>query len=116
MASESEKQNRLWATFVHLSAFVGLFIPLGNILAPLIIWLLKRNESSLVDEEGKKSLNFQVSITIYSVIAGILTVILIGIPLLIALVIYDVVTVIIASIKTNNGEKYNYKFSLHLIK
>ena len=69
-----------------------------------------------MDDQGKESLNFQISMTIYFIISAILTVILIGIVLLIALAIFDIVVLIIATIKANGGEKYRYPLTIRLIK
>ena len=112
-----ENQERTWGMLCHLtalSAFIG--IPLGNIIGPLIIWLVKKEELPLVDAEGKESLNFQISMTIYAAIAFILSLIVIGIFLIIAIIVLDVVLVILATVKTSNGEKYTYPFTLRLIK
>jgi len=112
-----QKQERLWAMLCHLTALVGFVgVPFGNILGPLVVWLVKKGESPVVDQNGKESLNFQITVAIAGIIAGILTFIIIGIPLLIAIVVADLVFVIIATVKTNNGESYQYPFSLKLIK
>jgi uncharacterized Tic20 family protein len=113
---ESQKANT-WAMFCHLSALsLFLGIPVGNIIVPLIIWLVKKDELALVDEQGKESLNFQISMTIYAFVAGILSFAFIGIPLLIIIGVIDIVLVIIASVKTNQGEKYQYPFTIRFIK
>ncbi len=115
--SEFDKDNRLWAMLCHLSTFAGLIIPIiGNIVAPLIIWAMKKDEMPLVDDQGKEALNFQISITIYGIIAGFLCFILIGIPIVIALYIFSIVMTIIAAIKANEGEKYRYPLCIRLIK
>lgn len=112
-----QKQERMWGMLCHLTALVAFIgIPFGNILGPLVIWLLKRNEIPLVDEQGKEALNFQISMTIYAIVAGLLIFIVIGIPLLIGLAIANLVLVIIASMKVNNGEKYQYPVTIRLIK
>ena len=58
-------QARSWAMWCHLSALAGLVVPLGNILGPLIVWQMKRNEFPSVDAHGKAALNFQLSALIY---------------------------------------------------
>ena len=106
-----------WAMLCHLlglCAFVG--IPFGNIIGPLVVWLIKGKEYSFVDDQGKEALNFQISMTIYGIIAGILVVIFIGWFLLLALLIADIVFIIIASIKANDGEAYRYPYIIRLIK
>jgi uncharacterized Tic20 family protein len=116
MAAMEEKEARTWAMFCHIGAFAGYIIPFGHIIAPLIIWLIKKDESSLVDDQGKESLNFQISMTIYAIIALLLTLILVGYILFVALMIFDLVMVIIAAVRTNSGEKYRYPLCIRLIK
>jgi len=112
-----DPKHRTWATFCHLSALLGLIgIPLANILGPFVIWLLKRNEIPLVDVEGKEALNFQISMSLYMLLAALLIFVFIGFLLLPLLVIVDLVCIIIASIKTSNGEKFKYPITIRLIK
>ncbi len=102
-----KKENRNWAMATHLSALIGLIgIPLGNIIGPLVVWLLKREEHKFIDRSGKESLNFQISMTIYGLVAFATVLIGIGIILLPIILIANFVLVIIASIKTSDGEKY----------
>ena len=111
------KDERTWAMLCHFSAlliFVG--IPFSNILAPLIIWLIKKEEMPFVEDQGKEVLNFQISMTIYLLISGILCFILIGIPFVIGLVIFNVIITIIAGIKAIDGKSYQYPINLRLIK
>jgi uncharacterized Tic20 family protein len=115
MATTTEQDSRTWAMFCHLGAFAGYIIPFGHIIAPLIIWLIKRDESPLVADQGKESLNFQLSMTLYAIIAGLLIVIFIGFILLFALMIFDVIMVIIATVRANAGEKYRYPLSIRFV-
>ena len=101
----------------HASALVGFFVPwAGHILGPLIIWLAKRGDSPEIDAHGKESLNFQISMLIYSLIAGVLCLVLIGFVLLGILHILNLVLVIIASIQASEGKLYRYPISIRLIK
>lgn len=106
---------RTLAMMCHLSAFAGLFVPLGNIWGPLIFWLVKKDEIADVDLHGKESLNYQISMTIYIFVSVLLSLLLIGIPLLIGLTIYWIVAVIIASVRANNGELYRYPLTIRFI-
>ncbi len=108
--------NKNWAMLCHLSAFVGYFFPFGNIIGPLVIWLMKKDEIPAVDEHGKESLNFQISTTIYAIIASALILVAVGILLLPIVIIMQVVFVIIASLKANNGESYRYPLTIRFIK
>jgi uncharacterized protein len=75
-----QKDERTWATFVHLAGIVGAMLlhSVGNIIAPLAIWLIKRNDSGFVNEEGKEALNFQLTIGIVNAIIGVLSAIRLG--------------------------------------
>ncbi len=112
----TEKRERTWGMLCHLLALSGFIIPFGHILGPLIMWLIKKDESAFVDYNGKESLNFQISVTIYGIVAGILTLVLIGIPLLFALGVFDIVMVITATVRANKGEKYHYPLTIRFIK
>ena len=121
--TSSDPSVRTWCMLAHLSAFAGLIVPMGNVIGPLIVWLLKRDQSAEIDEHGKESVNFQISMTIYiaglSVIAFILMFILIGfllIPVIVIMFIVDAVFVIIASIKANDGQMYRYPLTIRLVK
>ncbi|MFQ5707475.1 MAG: DUF4870 domain-containing protein [bacterium] len=115
MSQTEEQQARNWAMLCHLAGLAGYIVPLGNILGPLAIWLIKKDELPLVDEQGKEALNFQISITIYVFAAAILSIVLIGLPLLFGLLIAQIVLVIVAAVKVNNGESYSYPFTIRLI-
>jgi uncharacterized protein len=113
----SEPGNvRSWCAACHLSALAGFIVPaLGHIFGPLIVWLVKRSESSEIDAHGKEALNFQISMLIYNVIAGILCLVLIGFVLLAILHILNVVFVIIAALRAGEGQFYRYPFTIRFI-
>jgi len=116
MVEKKAGDERTWAMFCHLSAlslFVGL--PFGNVIIPLVIWLLKRDESDLINENGKESINFQISVTIYLIVAGLLCLIAIGFIILPVILIADLVLVIKASVQVSGGEEFKYPFSIHFI-
>lgn len=114
--SDVSKDERTWGMLCHLVAFSGCIIPLGNILGPLVIWLIKKDELPFVDDQGKESINFQLTMFFAAIISGILVVVFIGIPLLVILGIYWIVIVIIATIKANEGVRYRYPYAIRLIK
>ena len=111
---------RTWRVLCHASALIGFVTPkIGHILPPLIIWLLKREESPEIDEHGKESLNFQISMFIYDVVILASCFLLIGLlllPLLIILHLLNLVFVIVASIQASEGKLYRYPLSIRLIK
>ena len=110
--SETERN---WAMLCHLSAFAGFFFPFGGIIGPLICWLTRRDESSWVNINGKASLNFQLSMLLYMVLAIPLCFIIIGIPIVMLLGILKVVCIIIASVKAPKGELFRYPMAIPFI-
>lgn len=96
--------------------FSSMFVPLGNIIAPIVIWQLKKNESPFVVEQAKESLNFQISLIIYCIISLLLIFIIVGFFLIFALVIFGLITVIVAGVKANDGVPYRYPLTIRFVK
>lgn len=113
---EVSRSEKNYAMLCHLVAFSGFIIPFGSIIGPLVMWLIKKEESEFINYHGKESLNFQISIAIYAIISGILALVLIGILFLIALGIIWIVFIIIASVKTSEGEEYRYPLTIRFVK
>lgn len=111
----TETEERKWAMFSHIGTFSTFFVPFGNFIAPLIIWQVKKHESDFIVEHSKESLNFQISIFLYSIIAGILIIVFIGFFLLFAIGLFDIVMVIIAGIRANDGHYYRYPLTIRFI-
>ena len=107
---------RTWCILAHATALVGFLVPIaGHIVGPLIVWLAKRQDSPEIDAHGKGSMNFQISMLIWNVIAGILCLVLIGIPILILLHLLNIIFVIVASIQASEGKLYRYPLAIRLI-
>jgi len=160
MATVLTKHERNLSAIIHASTFSKYFIPFGNFILPLILWMANKKEYEFVDYNGKQALNFQISMLLYSIIAG-----LISIPFFIGfwpevfdgdffgfhrlsdlnnlnihissddfrfgrlfwpvgvtgiiqagLVIVNVVYSILATIRTNEGERFQYPFTIKFIK
>jgi len=112
-----DKQVRIWGMLCHATALIGIIgIPFGNIAGPLIIWLLKKNTNTFVDEQGKESLNFQLSMTIYALFAALLFLMKMGMFFLLIIAGINFILVVLASIKALNGESYTYPFKIQFIK
>jgi uncharacterized Tic20 family protein len=111
-----DSETRMWGMLCHLSALSAYVTGFGGILGPLIIWLVKKDEMPFVDDQGKESLNFQISMLIYHLVGAALLLCIIGIPVLILLSAMNIVLIVVASIKANSGEAYRYPLTLRLIK
>lgn len=98
--------------FCHLSAFAGFFFPFGGIIGPVICWISRKDESEWINANGKASLNFQISMLLYTVLLIPLCFIIVGIPLLVALMVLEFVCVIVASIRAAKGELFKYPLSI----
>ncbi len=111
------KEEKTNAMICHLLAFLSFAgIPFGGILGPLIFWVIKKDESDFLDACGKEAISFQIAMLIYSIIAIVLCLILIGYLMLLALLIVDIVCIVKAANAANRGELYKYPWSLRLIK
>jgi uncharacterized Tic20 family protein len=128
---ENDKDARTWATICHLSALLMLLgVPIGNILGPLVIWLVKRREYEFVDDQGREALNFQITFILSAIALFLLIFLLIfaapsryqphvvfpAVLLMMGLIILNIGLVIIAAIKSNDGILYRYPFALRIIK
>ncbi len=115
--SVASKDARKWAMISHIIALVGLLgNGIGFLVGPLVVWLIKKADDPFIDEQGKEAVNFQITMLIAALIAGILTLVFIGFILLIAIGILMIVFPIIAAIKANDGVHYKYPLSIRLIK
>jgi hypothetical protein len=114
-ASPNRDQN-MWAMFCHLAGLLGLFLFPLSIIAPLVIWLVKKDEYPLVADQGKEVVNFQISVAIYGIISAILIIVLIGILMLIALGLFALIMGIVGMMKANEGIAYRYPLTIRLIK
>jgi uncharacterized protein len=108
-------EQRQWAFFAHLSALSGLVIPFGNLIAPLIIWQIKKDAMPFAADQAKEALNFQITVSIAIIVSLLLFIVLIGMLLLPIVGLGALILTIIAAIKANNGETYRYPFTLRLV-
>jgi uncharacterized Tic20 family protein len=90
-------------------------VPCGNILGPLIIWLVKKPEMPGLDTVGRTVLNFQISWTIYAIIAGLSIWLCIGVVLVPAVLIAWLVFLILGAVKTSNGEPYQFPLTIKFL-
>lgn len=120
------QNDKNYSSITHLSGFAGWFFPFGNIIAPLVLWTAKKNESTYIDTHGKSAVNFQLSLIVYGFLLAILFIpiaiftlglgiiaIIIGI---IPAILLKIALIILASMKANSGEYYTYPFTIEFIK
>ncbi|KAA5835458.1 DUF4870 domain-containing protein [Pseudomonas chlororaphis] len=110
------QEVRQWAMFCHLSALLGIWIPFGTLIGPLVLWQMKRETDPFIDAQGKEALNFQITVALASLVCFLLMVVLVGFLLFGLLAIGALVLTIIAGVKANEGVAYRYPFTWRLIK
>ena len=116
LGGQPTQDERTFGMLAHLLALAGYAIPFGNVVGPLVIWLIKKDEMPFVDDQGKEAVNFQISITIYTVVCVLLFFLVVPILLAFGLGIVNLVLIIVATIKANDGVAYRYPYNLRLIK
>ncbi len=119
VSKEVNKDARMWAMFCHLVGLAAILpiVPLfGGAIGALIIWQIKKDDFPFVNEQGKEALNFQISILIYAIVSGLLIFACVGAFLLPAVIIFDIVFLIIAAIKANNGSHHRYPLCIRFLK
>lgn len=109
--------ERTWAMLAHLSVLAHLIAPVVALAAPLVIWLVKREQSAYLDDHARESLNFHITLVLYSVLAIPLAIITCGIGGLLLLLVYPLglIGMIMASIAANRGEFYRYPMTFRFI-
>ena len=108
--------GRAWSILVHVAAFAGVLVPFGMILGPLLVWIIKKPESALVDRHGRAALNFQISMLIYFMVAAFLVLVFIGLMILIVLGIFWSIMVLVATIRVADGRDPGYVLSIEFLK
>jgi uncharacterized Tic20 family protein len=106
----ADGNDKLWIILCHLSLILG-----AGIVLPLIVFLVKREESPLVAEHAKEVLNFHISLIIWSIVAWFGFFICVGFPLLIALGLMAFICAIIGAVRASEGGFYRYPMTLRLI-
>ena len=111
------KEEQNWAMYCHLAALAGFVVPLGNVLGPLVVWLIKKDTMPLVNQHGKEAMNFQITVLLALIVSGLLILVLIGFLLMFIVGIGALVLTIMAAVKVSNGQlDFKYPIALRLIK
>lgn len=108
-------EDRTWGILTHAAALVGFIVPFGNVLGPLLVWAIKKEDSQFVDDNGKRALNFQITWTVLLVVAALLVVVGIGLLVVPLLAIAWLILVILAIVRASDEQVYDYPLTLDLI-
>ena len=102
------------AVFAHLSAFltfVGIPAPIG----PLVAWLVLKDQDPFAADQAKEALNFNLSFLLYSIVAGVSLLVLVGFILLPVVLILWFIFPILAAVAASRGEWYRYPLTLRIV-
>ena len=143
MQAQPATLERNWAMAAHLSALVAVAgMPFGHVLGPLLVYLLKGHESEFVGEHARASLNYQISISIFAIVAIIIAVaatlgfivplssssdssvagfnlaaLWIGIGVAVLLVVLgSILFIILGTVAASEGRPYTYPFAIRFLR
>lgn len=119
-----ERDARMWAMLLHILSAAAVVLSAGTLafIVPLIVWLIYRDRSALIDWHGKQNLNLQLTTLIVVLGGGLIGLVTLGIgllltiPLMLAYSLYAIIIAIVAGVKANNGEYYRIPLVFTLIK
>ncbi len=114
MTTTTTQDERNWALAAHIGCFLVIWSTLG-LVVPLLVLLAKGSESPFVRRHAVESLNFQVNAFVYLVVLLLLSLALVGIPLLIAYSIFYAVCVILATLRASSGEVFRYPLTIRVV-
>ena len=100
--------DKLWALIAHLGGLLTSFV------VPLVVWLVKKDESDFVADQSKEALNFQITVLIVSLFGAATTICLLGFVVLIVISLVDLIFSLVAALRAYDGHRYRYPFTLRL--
>jgi uncharacterized protein len=110
------KEDKQMGMFLHLSQLLNLLIPISGIVAPIVLWQMKKDKIQGLDAHGKMIVNWMISAFIYGLISSVLAFVLVGFIGLFALAVMGLVFPIIGGVKANNGEFWEYPLTIKFLK
>lgn len=111
-----DPEEKNWALAAHLTGLtIFMGIPFGNLLGPLVVYLMKKDSTPFATEHAREALNFQISMTLYYIMAFMMTLLIVGFVLIVALCVLHLTCCIIAAVRASNGEMYRYPLTIRLV-
>jgi len=113
---KASSDANVWGMFLHLSQFCSYILPLGGIIVPIVLWQVRKDDSEIIDKHGRIVLNWIITEFILGIVFVLLCFVLIGIPLLLALMVVGIIFPIVGAVKASRGEVWPYPFSIGFFK
>ena len=107
--------EKTYAMLIHLSQFGGYITGGLGLVAPIILWVLGKNDSAHVDQHGRAVINWLICEFIYIIVSVVLMYCLIGIPIFFALVVMSIVCPILGALKAKDGNPYKYPLTFEIL-
>lgn len=115
-------KQKLWGldengfcTIMHFSQFLGMCVPVLGYALPVFMWIVGKDDSAMVDKQGRAIINWLISFVIWMAISGVLSFLVIGIPIIIGLAIANIVFVIKAAMYAKDGKFWPYPLSIKIL-
>ena len=109
-APVASKDDKVWGLIAHLGGLATSFI------VPLVVWLAKKDDSAFIEDQGKEALNFQLTVLMASLVSSIFVCVGgLGVFLMLAVGLADLILCIVAAVKAYDGHRYRYPFTLRLV-
>ncbi|MDJ0839907.1 MAG: DUF4870 domain-containing protein [Acidobacteriota bacterium] len=116
MKNDADRMETNLAVLCHLGGLMGLLFFPGNVIVPLVIWLWKKEKYPGLDKHGIEVINFHLTLTIYIVISALLVLVIIGLPMVIAFLVFGIVVSIKGALMAGDGNCYNYPLTMPFIR
>ncbi|HHD78017.1 MAG TPA: DUF4870 domain-containing protein [Campylobacteraceae bacterium] len=110
------KQERNWAMLMHFAQLLNMLFPFLGLIAVIVMWQLKKEESPFIDRHGKIILNWMFSYMLYALAGFLLVYVGVGVLILVILKFAILILAIIWGIRANNGESAPYPLSITFLK
>jgi uncharacterized Tic20 family protein len=109
-------EERSWGLLAHLSGLITLLLVGGlSFIGPLVVWLIKKDQSPFIADQAKEALNFQIAATIAVYVSALSILVCVGFVLLPVVIIGAIVYSIIAAVEANKGVYYRYPYTFRFI-
>ena len=114
-ASEVDDEERTWGMLAHAGGFAGLAVPFGNVVAPLVVWLVKRDESRFVDENGIRALNFQLTWSVILLVTALSVLVGVGLVLFPLAMLAWLILTVVGTVRAADDEVYDYPLTIGFV-
>jgi len=114
-ASEVDDEERTWGILAHAGGFAGLAVPFGNVIAPLVVWLVKRDESRFVDENGIRALNFQLTWSVILLVTALSVLVGVGLVLFPLAMLAWLILTVVGTVRAADDEVYDYPLTIGFV-